>query len=318
MNKIYSLVTGFLVALCVMTSCSEETNLNTGDAKVGFGETEYTIKENKGLFYIPVNVIGEQNGPVEITISVSSIDPNCKEDVNYLITSKTLTINAKKKTASIEIKAIDDRKINDDRHFSLNIESAKGASISSTNASTDIIIADNDNIPYERIAGTWTLSAVNLLTESGAEPISWDMNLNIVDEENPEYGSLITATPWAVFDGSIPVFDEYGTQLSHTMTFHHNETTGKTTIDMKMGTIMANNLNFGTGEDGIDLTAGSVRSATMGMSGLNYSATITGVVNDDFNEITFSTPIYLIVYTTGGSPYMFYGGFDNIKLRLKE
>lgn len=318
MNKIYSRLTCFFVALCAMVSCSDETNLNTGDAKVAFAETEYSIKENKGLFYIPINVIGEQNGPVELTVSVSSDDPNCKEDVNFLITSKTITINAKKKTASIEIKAIDDRKINDDRKFTLHIESAKGASISSTNGTTNVTIADNDNIPYERMAGTWTVSAINLLTESGAEPISWDMNLNIVVEDNPEYGSLITATPWAVFDGSIPVFDEEGTTLQHTMTFHHNETTGKTTVDMKMGSIMANNLDFGKGQDGTDLSSGSVRSATMGISGLNYSATITGVVNSDFNEITFSNPIYLIVYSTAGNPYMYYGGFDNIKLRLKE
>lgn len=285
---------------------------------MAFAETEYSIKENKGLFYIPITVSGEQNGPVELTISVSSTDTDCKEDVNYLITSKSIIINPKKKVANVEIKAIDDRKINDDRHFSLHIESANGASISSTNATANITIADNDNIPYERMAGTWTVSAINLLTESGAEPISWDMNLNIVEEDNPEYGSLITATPWAVFDGSIPVFDEEGTTLQHTMTFHHNETTGKTTVDMKMGTIMASNLNFGKGEDGTDLSAASIRTATMGMTGLNYSTTITGVVNESFDEIVFSNPIYILVYSTAGNPYMYYGGFDNITLRFKN
>lgn len=307
-----------LMAVAMLTSCNDDEKINTTDATVSFGEAEFSVKESKGLFKIPVVVTGEQNGPIEVTVSVVADDAKCKEDVHYYVTSKKVVIPEYKKEVYVEIKAIDDRVINEDRSFSLRIEDVRGAYISRTNSVAKITLTDNDDIPYERIAGVWTVTAENILSESGTDPVSWDMELSIVDEDDPSYGSAITAAPWAVFDGSVPVFDEEGTTLSHQMTFYHNESTGKTTIDMKLGSIMASDLNFGTGEDGTDISKASVRSGSMGMTGLTFSGTITGVVNEDFTEITFSNPVYLVVFSNAGNPYMYYGGFNNITLKLKK
>lgn len=318
MKRIYSIITLLLLAGATFVSCSEDEKMNTSNATVSFFTAEHSVKESKGIFNVPVIVTGEQNGPIEVNIEVSSNDANCKEDVHYLITSKKLIIPANKKEVNVEIKAVDDRIINEDRHFSLHIASTNGATIDSNHATANIILMDNDDIPYERMSGVWTVTAKNLLSESGEDPISWEMNLNIVDDDDPSYGSVITSTPWAAWDGSIPVFDENGQTLSHTMSFYHNESTGKTTVDMKMGTIMASNLNFGTAENGADLSNATIRSATMGLTGLMYTGNITGIVNDDFTEIKFSNPVYLIIYSTAGNPTMYYGGFDNITLKLKK
>lgn len=304
------------MAFAMLMSCSDDAKINTGNASVAFAETEVSVKESKGIFTVPVVVTGEQNGPIEVTVSVSSNDANCKEDVHYMITSKNIIIPEDKKQVNIEIKTIDDRIINDDRHFSLHIENANGATIGTTGATANVTLIDNDNIPYERMAGTWTVSAINLLTESGNEPISWDINLSVVDDTDPSYGSAIISSPWAIFDGSLPEFED-GQRLIHSMTFYHNESTGKTTVDMKMGSMMASNLNFGM-DGNVDLTNASIRSATESMTGLSYSGTITGVVNDTFDEVVFSSPLYIIVFNTNGNPYMYYGGFDKITLKLKK
>lgn len=320
MRRLFSIITLCLMASVALVSCQDTDDINTGKATVAFGQAEYSIKENKGIFNIPIVVSGEQNGPIRVSIEVTSNGANCKEDVNYMITSKEIIIPAKKKQVNVEIKAIDDRIINDDRQFSMHIASASGASVSETNATTKVTLTDNDDIPYERMAGVWTVTAINKAAESGKdEPITWDMKLDIVDDDDPSYGSLITSSPWAVWDGSTPTFDEEGNTLTHQMTFHHNASTGKTTVDMKMGSIMFENLNFGTIQ-GIDFSNASIYSATEGINGSAIrSGTITGVVNENFDEIKFSNPLLILVYPeTSTISYLMYGYFTDITLKLKK
>lgn len=328
MKKIYSIITCLAVALSLFTSCSDEEKINTGSAQVAFAQSELEVKESKGIFYVPITVSGEQNGTIKLSVSVSSNDADCKEDVNYIITSKNLIIPENTKEVAIEIKAIDDRIINSDRHFSLHIENANGATIGG-NKTANITLLDNDDIPYERMGGTWVVSATNILSESGNDPISWETKLTIVeDESDPSYGSVITSAPWAIFTGETELSDaEKLFYLTHQMIFHHNESSGKTTVEMKMGSYMASNLNFGMqpifndkgekiGES--DCYNASIRSATIGMAGLVYSGTITGTVNETFDEITFNNQIWEIIFNTAGAPFQYYGGFDNITFKLKK
>lgn len=307
-----------------MVSCSDDDNLNSAAATVAFGDKTYSIKESKGIFTIPVNVEGEMNGPVQVEVEVTANSANCKEDVHYLVTSKHIVINPEKKQSYIEVKSVDDRVINDDRQFTLTITKAQGAEISSTLASTSVTLRDNDDIPYERMAGKWTLTANGYDTGMPA-PMSCVIDFTIVDDESdPTYGSVITTKPWPVYDFQSkqylqPELDEEGTVLSHPMTFHHDAKTGKTTVDMRMGTYFARDLDFGYDEENkIDLHTASIRSATNGMGGLAYSGTITGEVNEDFTEIKFNSPLNIIVFSSNGVPYMFYSQFDNIVFKLKN
>lgn len=298
--------------------------MNKGNATVSFLTAEHSVKESKGIFNVPIIVTGDQNGPIEVNVEVSSNDANCKEDVHYLVTSKKLIIPANKKTVNVEIKSVDDRVINDDRHFSIHIASARGASVSSDHATANVTLRDNDDIPYERMAGKWTLTANGYDTGMPA-PMSCVIDFTIVDDESdPTYGSVITTKPWPVYDFQSkqylqPVLDEEGTVLSHPMTFHHDAKTGKTTVDMRMGTYLARDLDFGYDEENkIDLHTASIRSATNGIGGPVYSGTITGEVNEDFTEIKFNSPLNIIVFSSNGAPYMFYSQFDNIVFKLKN
>ncbi|MCD8237335.1 MAG: hypothetical protein LUD00_11990 [Prevotellaceae bacterium] len=164
MKKIF-----LLIAACtglLFTSCGDDEKFNTGDAVVSMGQAEYSVKENKGLFSVPLSVTGTQNGPIEVTVGVTATDDNCVEDTHYLITSKTVTIPASKTTGRTEIKLVDDHIINEDHTFDLNITNVKGAKLNSTLATTHVTILDNDDIPYDRMGGSWTVTATNLMSEN--------------------------------------------------------------------------------------------------------------------------------------------------------
>ena len=301
----------------LLSSCSNEDDLNTGDAVVAFANTTFSVKESKGLFNVPVVVKGQQNGLIELDVEIIENDNNCHKDTHFLVTSTHLIIPANKKQVNVEIFTVDDRVINEDRTFRLRIAHAKGAEISGSEGWIDVTLRDNDNIPYERMSGTWTVEATNLLSESGKEPITWTTTITTVEDENdPSYESLLTMSPWAVWDGTIPTFDAAGKTLVHPLTFHYNEATQTATVDLAFGSVMASDIDFGTGEDGTDLSHASVRSATEGMAGPVYSGTMVGKVSKDFDEITFDLPVTGIIFTQSNRAYQYFFGFENIKLKL--
>lgn len=301
----------------MFTSCDNCDDMNTGEATVAFANTTFSVKESKGLFYVPVVVTGKQNGPIELDVEVIENDELCRKDVHFLVTSTHIKVPAHKSQVNVEIMSVDDRIVNADRKFQLRIVRAKGAEVSSTAGTVDVTLRDNDNIPYERIGGTWTVEATNTLSESGNDPITWTATITTVeDESDPTYGSALTMSPWPAWDGSIPTFDEAGQTLSHPLVFHYNEATKTATVDLTFGSIMASGVDFGTGEDGTDLSKATVRSATPGMTGLVYSGTMVGTVSKDFDEIKFNLPVLGIIFTNSATPYQYFFGFDNITMKL--
>lgn len=309
-----------LGALMALSSCSDSDNVNSGAATVGFGEAKIEAKERVGFFKVPVTVTGEQNGTIELDVKVLADDPNCVEDKNYLITSKHLIIPQSTKTVNVEIKAVDDRQPNDDRKFKLQIENVKGASVSSTNATAEVVILDNDNVPYELMYGTWTLSANEINPETNSKSVqTWDIDLRVLEDTDPEYGIIVNSSPW----GQLLDAEENLITLSQALTFKYDNVTRKSQLTMKIGTELASNMNLGTYKDEStgrdrDLTKASVRTAIMGMSGFLYSGSLTGQVSDDYNEITFPGTVYMIVFDSSKQPFMYYGIYEDIKLTFNH
>lgn len=317
MKKIYTIFVSGILASALFSSCHDTDEVNTADATVAFANPTMAVKESKGLFNVPIVVTGQQNGTIELDVQIIENDAKCRKDVNFLVTSTHLIIPENKDQVNVEIMTVDDRVINDDRTFQLRIVNAKGAKVNKATAITDITLRDNDNIPYERMAGTWTVHAINSLSESGQEPISWTTSITTVeDESDPDYLTALTMSPWAAWDGSIPTFDEKGTTLSHPLAFKYDEFTQTATVTLSFGSYMASGIDFGTGEDGTDLSNGSVRSATLGMTGLVYSGSMVGKVSKDFDEISFDLPVFGVIFTKSGTPYQYFFGFDQIKMTL--
>ena len=138
LNKIFAVA----LAALTMTACSDDDKLELNTASgvsVAMEDATFTIGENVDLFNVPIEVTGEANGIITVTVQVKEGPANpddlehptqpAKEDVNYIITSKTVNIPAGSKTFGIEIRNNwEQGVINDDYVFELTIVDVKVAS----------------------------------------------------------------------------------------------------------------------------------------------------------------------------------------------
>lgn len=163
----------FVIALAAMTmvACKDDENVNTAaGVTVQMQQPTLVFPEDQissATYYdIPVEVIGDANGPVYVTVEMSPVGENgAKYGENYIVTSTSIVIPAGTKVGNIQFYPNGDRIINPDREFSVKVASAKGATVG--NASTTITLMDNDYmipIVYENIQGPWTVTTESDLT----------------------------------------------------------------------------------------------------------------------------------------------------------
>lgn len=298
-NKLKSTILALLAivaSVVTMSSCQDDETVNSATATVGMGKSTFSVKENKKIFNVPVVVTGEQNGDINVTVEVSSIDPACVENKHYIVTSKSLRIPKSKKSVNVEIKAIDDRIINPDRSFQLKIVKAEGATINEQLSSTTVILMDNDDIPYERMAGTWVVTAHAEDPSLEEEPIitTWETVITALDEEEDGYGVDLTMSPW--------VMNEY-TMFSHPMRFSYDKTSETATLTLPLGSTMGTELDFGKDDLGNDFTSSKVISATIGLN-IVSTGQIVGQVSPDFTKIVFDRPFVGMIYNEQGQTPM--------------
>ena len=169
-----------MAAVTFFAACSSDDDSwnSASDVTVGMAQTEMTVNEGKGLFNVPIEVKGETNGNVFVTVELKEVGANpAKEDVNYYVTDKT--INISDGVGNVEIETVDDDDINDPRTFQVTIVDAKGAKISE-NAITTITLKDNDSEFYSKLQGKWTLSGV----DRSGKPISWNVTITGASDES--------------------------------------------------------------------------------------------------------------------------------------
>lgn len=182
------------VALPFFASCSDDDNdANTAQCTVGFESATVSLDETSGLVQVPITVSGRRNGPIRLTIETAPTEANgAEEGTNYLITDKTLTLNAdtlSTGTIYVEVKPVDDLDVNPDRSFTMTIASAEGAEISTQQ--TTVTIADNDGDFYSAFAGSWTMTATSVVDGS---TVSIPLTLTTSPEGTPNYESVINCT----------------------------------------------------------------------------------------------------------------------------
>ena len=189
-------------AALLLSACSNSEDWNTdGGVTVEMLNTEMTVKENIGTFLVPLKLTGTTNGPVQVKVDVKEYSENpAKEDVNYIVTSKTVVFPTDSANVSIEMVAVNDMDINTNRMFVVTITSVEGGSIG-TNASTTITIKDDDSMFYEAIQGAW------LLTGSGffdGSPVSNTISITgIADEDDPNYEKTLYLSGWGGQNGLV-------------------------------------------------------------------------------------------------------------------
>lgn len=182
------------VALPFFASCSDDdNNANTAQCTVGFESSTVSMDETSGLVQVPITVSGRRNGPIHLTIETAPTSTNgAEEGTNYIITDKTLTLNADTLSTStiyVEVKPVDDLGVNPDRSFTMTIASAEGAEIGTQQ--TIVTITDNDGDFYSAFAGNWTMTGTSLVSGS---TVSIPLTLTTSPEGTPNYENVINCT----------------------------------------------------------------------------------------------------------------------------
>lgn len=286
-----------LAAVTLMGACSSDDDSwnSAPDVTVSMGNATMTIKESMGLTNVPIVVNGETNGNVFVTVAVKEVGEHpAKEDVNYYVTDKTINISDGK--GNIEVEPVDDDEINDDRTFEITIVDAKGANIGE-NATTLVTLKDNDSQYYEKLQGTWQISAVSRQGQalSGVVKIT-----GASDEDDPDYNNTLYLTGMAQ-SGSVA-----------RLSYHYDENT-------KEGYVAFDNLQKYNFLENIELN--QLGTCNIKLSNLvNNQLTTTpikGTWSDDFKEITFDQDQVLFggIYSTGDS-FLGYEYFSATKIKL--
>ena len=291
----------FLAVASVFAACSDDdSSWNTAaDVTVSMKTTAMKVKENVGIFNVPVVVTGETNGPVKVNVSVKETGDNpAKKDVNYLVTDTTVIISDGE--GNIEIKAVDDDEINDPRTFSVTIISAEGAKVG-TQATTEITLRDNDSEFYDKLQGTWTMTSQS---RSGAAQ-SWTVTIAGDGEDADDYdGHYLYVTGMMGYDFTTAV-----------LTYNYDKATnaGSVTFDNLGQYKFADDLDFGLGDSHM-----SVMLLNLNGSSLSYTP-ISGTWSADFKTITFTPSAMLFggIFTSSGQ-FSGYNWFTATKMVLTK
>lgn len=279
-------------------SCSDDDSdwNTTADTTVSLPAEGVTIKETKGIYKIPVQVSGARNGAVKVTVEVKETGANpAKEDVNYMLTSKTSIVGADTVSTDgyIELETIDDQDINEDRTFEMTIVSAEGAKIG--NASTIVTIKDNDSNPYDRLQGTYTLTAPSPFDES---TIKETVKIEAPEASSSDYGKKLYLTGMNGHDWNYLVLN-----------YKYDEDTGEGSIYATIPQTNVTGQNFGADAPSADITLYAINTA-----GKLSTENITGQWNAGFTEITFDNGLYAAVFYKGKNIGGWFGYGPGIKL----
>lgn len=286
-----------MAAVTLLGACSSDDDSwnSAADVTVGMQSQTMTVSEGKGIFNVPVVVNGETNGNVFVTVEVEEVGTNpAKEEVNYIVTDKT--INITDGTGNVEIETVDDDDINDPRTFKVTIVDAKGAKISE-NASTTISLKDNDAEFYSKLQGKWKMSY-----EEDSQADSWDVTITgATDENDPDYNKYLYVSG---------MMGESWTTAILTYNFDPVTKTGYVAFDNLGGAYkMADNVNFGS-------FSGSIVPFSIDGDKLSTKP-IVGKWSEDFKTVTFDENGVLYGAVFNGDRYM--GGvFEISKIKLTK
>lgn len=268
------------LATTSMVACSDDdANWNSAsDVTVSMAQTEISVKENKGIFNVPVSVEGEANGPIQVTVEVAEVGENpAMDDVHYLVTSKTIVIPADATTGNIEISTVDNGEINEARQFDITIVSVEGAQVGA-NITTTVNLKDNDAAFYEKLQGAWKM---NFTSRYDGEA-SWSVNVVGYDEGEEGYDKTL-------FINGVLGYSFCALEMSYFF-----DTASKSGyVEIPLGTYVADY------DDANGIYACTVTDDDY----IALEGSIKGQWNEDFTEITFEEDKQLILYvinnTTG-------------------
>ncbi len=309
----------FMIAAATVfcaASCSDDENYNTtGKTTIEFESTAMTVDENTDLFDVPVKVSGARNGKVRFVIKTEEVGENpAKEDVNYMVTSKTISLSADtltNSTMNVQVKAVDDRNMNADRTFKLTIVSADGATIGG-NSSVTVTLKDNDTSYFNIFSGEWKITGkFHYIGDDGKTYVKeFSQNMSISspsDEDNFESRLYAYIPSWSV--PNVPLTLSYEFPIR----YRYIESTKKGTFAFESGVEAATNDYYG-------LAWSFNKWANGTMARGNFSANWTPTEDNSVPEvIEFDTADTLAILETGAGAGIRYGCvMSDVKIKRRN
>lgn len=158
----YIKLLSLLVAVLFLGACSDDDvkKNSAADVTVSMGTATISPRESAGIVSLPIKVEGPTNGMVTLTVETREVGSNpAVENTNYYVTTKKINITGSE--GYVELEMVDDDEINDPRTFEVTIVKVEHAKLNEAAKTTSVVIRDNDNEPYDRLQGTWTLTYKN-------------------------------------------------------------------------------------------------------------------------------------------------------------
>lgn len=300
----------------ILSSCNGNEVEGKGDATVGFAKSSYTYKESAGLVKLPVEFTGEpKQYPITFSVSVKSDDPEIALDtlVHFTQTESLKYVGNKMAPVFIEFQIFDNKYINDSRFITLTLTDISGAT--AANATTVVEIADNDNNPYERLWGNWTLTGKSLSDDSAA---SFDVNISggFTDEEVEANADKVLVC-W----GYAGYMEDYTGQIvpGHQPVWYMDYDGETASLSVQVGTLLANIFSFGI--DGYSDFELKTASLLVSDDDADFSEKIQipAKFSADCNTITFQPDYGLcaIIYGDGTYTKYYWKGFYGIVMTRK-
>lgn len=261
-----------LLVLCLLplsfAACSDDDNINGGNATVGFSSAEMSASENSSMIEVPITVEGDHNGLVKVNLDITAVSGvSVTKDETVLLTSKEIVLPAGTNTVYAEIRSLVNTSSDDfDRSFTLTISSAEGASVSTSTCKVNIEeLVD----PYQKLLGSYTLTAADFTSESGAT-VTFNVELT---QGAPGKTFVVEG-----FDGYLL---GYGLTEREYWTMEYNEE--EATLSLVKGEYYATNVNFGF------LANCCVAPMDFNADGSNIIPTTSwsATWNEDYSVITF-------------------------------
>lgn len=308
----YILMTVLLSA--ALASCEDSKGPEgAGDATIGFAKELYTIKESAGLQRIPVVFTGEpKHYPITFDVAVELTTGDADDTIDTLMyfTQTVGLKNAGIKDAPVyvEFTVVDNQYINDPRQATITIENVQGAELAAT-ASTVIEIADNDNNPYERLWGDWTLTSAS----SGSFDISISGGFS-EKEISDNADKLLVCWGWAGYKEDLT---GYSYTPDHQPVWYLKYDAENQTLTTVPEALITNIFDFSLGEDAeVKMLAGVLEDGKV-KAGV---AEVTATWSEDMNTITFDKNYLLVagVYGVSGQYYGYWNAYDNVVLTRKK
>lgn len=155
----YIKLLSLLVAVLFLGACSDDDvkKNSAADVTVSMGTATISPRESAGIVSLPIKVEGPTNGMVSVTVETREVGSNpAVENTHYYVTTKKINITGSE--GYVELEMVDNEEINDPRTFEVTIVKVEHAKLNEAAKTTTVEIRDNDNEPYDRLQGTWTMT----------------------------------------------------------------------------------------------------------------------------------------------------------------